>query len=374
LHTSITGSKLVWFACLLVYFLAGCSKSPIREVGPTNPPPPPPDDTTKITYEHGAFIINEGNYSWGNASVTYIDGTTDSVYQDIFKTANNRGLGDVAQSMKVMGDKGFIIVNNSNRIEVVSLKDFKTLATISGFNSPRYIEFVDSGKAYVTNMKRNISVVDLNSLTIVKNIPTPYWTEGLLKYGDYMYVTCIGSFNETSANRKAQMYIVDTRTDLIVDSVMMGKEPVSITVDRKDKIWVLCTGGYDNFEPPTLKRVDPAQRIVEKSFDFPSQQGVPSRLCMNPTHDTLYYLYNGVYQMPASAASLPTKALIPSAGRLFYGLAVHPKTGQVYVSDAIDYVQSGNVYKCSQSGGTLLHTYKAGRIPGSFCFTENSGK
>ena len=356
-------------ACLIVYFLAGCSKTPIREVKPGGS-----IDTTNLTYEQGVFVINEGNYDWANASVTYIANKSDSVYQNIFQYANNRGLGDVAQSMKIFGNKGFIVVNNSNTIEVVSLTNFKSIATINGFSSPRYLEFVDSTKAYVTNMQKNISVVDLKKMTVVKNIPTPYWTESLLHYGQYMFITCIGSFNAASADRKAQVYIVDTRTDMIIDSILMGKEPVSITVDRKNKIWVICTGGYDNYEAPTLKRIDPVLMIVDKSFTFPAQQGVPSRLCINPGGDTLYYIFGGVFQMPASATELPAAALIPANGHLFYGLAIHPGTGQVFVSDAVDYVQNGYVFRCSQSGGQFLHTYTAGRIPGSFCFISSSKK
>jgi len=347
--------------------MAGCSKEPIREK-PVDPPAPTPVDSTKTTFEHGVFVVNEGNYLSANASVTFIN-SNDTVYQDIFTTANNRGLGDVAQSMKVQGNKGFIIVNNSNRIEVVSLTDFKTITSITGFNSPRYIEFIDSTKAYVTNMRKNISVVDLNTMTIVKNIATPYWTESLLRYGQYMYVTCIGSFNETSAKRKSQVYIVDTKNDIIVDSILMGKEPVGITVDRKDKVWVLCTGGYDHVEAPSLRRIDPVLQVVEKSFTFPIQQGVPSRLCMNPTRDTLYYLYGGVFRMAASSTELPSAPLIPLNGHLFYALGIHPQTGEVYVSDAINYVQAGKVFRCSQSSGQLLYTYTVGRIPGSFCFT-----
>ncbi len=375
IHTVLPGSRLLSFICILLLLLAGCSKDPIREK-PVDPPspPPPPGDTTRVTYKHWIFVINEGNYSWANASVSYIDNTTDSVYQDIYQSANNHGLGDVAQSMKIMGNKGFIIVNNSNRIEVVSLTDFKTITSITGFDSPRYLEFVDSSKAYVTNMKKNISVVDLKSMTVVRTIPTPYWTENLLHYGQFMFVTCIGSFNEPSADRKAQVYIIDTRTDMITDSILMGKEPVSITVDRKDKIWVICSGGYDNFEAPTLKRIDPQLMVVDKSFTFPVQQGVPSRLCINPTGDTLYFINGGVFQMPANATELPASPLIPANGHLFYGLGIHPVSGQVYVSDAVNYVQSGYIFKCSQSNGQVIETYKAGRIPGSFCFTSSSAK
>jgi DNA-binding beta-propeller fold protein YncE len=369
IHRFITGSKLLVLVYLGVYVFTGCSKTPIREV----PPPVAPIDST-ITYNKGVFVINEGNFNWANASVSYIAGKTDVIYSDIYKVANDRALGDVAQSMNILGNRGFIVVNNSNKIEVVSLADFKSLATITGFNSPRYIGFVDSTKAYVTNMQRNISVVDLRKNVIAKTIATPYWTEGLLHFGNYMFVTCIGGFNQTTADRKSQVYIIDTRSDIIIDSLAMGKEPVSITVDRKNKIWVICTGGYNNYEAPTIKRIDPALMIVEKTFTFPVQQGVPSRLCINPSGDTLYFINGGVFQMPVSATELPSTALIQANGHLFYGLGIDPNTGEVYVSDAVNYTQNGYVYRCSQSSGQVLHTYTAGRIPGSFCFESFSKK
>lgn len=357
-------------ACAGIFVFSGCSK--VREVTP--PGTSGPIDTTHLTYNKGIFIINEGNFTWANASVTYIAGKSDSVYQDIYQAANDKALGDVAQSMNIIGNKGFIVVNNSNKVEVVSLTNFKSLATITGFNSPRYIEFVDSTKAYVTNMQKNISVVDLRKNVISKTIATPYWTEGLCHFGNYMFVTCIGSFNQSTADRKSQVYIVDTRSDIIVDSMAMGKEPVSIAVDRKNKIWVLCTGGYNNYEPPSIKRIDPALMIVEKTFNFPVQQGVPSRLCINSTGDTLYFINGGVFQMSVSSAELPATALIPANGHLFYGLGIDPNTGEVYVSDAVNYTQNGYVYRCSQSTGQVLRTFTAGHIPGSFCFESFSRK
>ena len=81
----------------------------------------------------------------------------------MFGRVNDRPLGDVAEAMKVYNMKGYIVVNNSNTVEVVSLPDFKSVKSITGFNSPRNIEFIDSNKAYVTNLLKDISVVDLNN-------------------------------------------------------------------------------------------------------------------------------------------------------------------------------------------------------------------
>jgi hypothetical protein len=360
--------KLICSLFVLTLLAGSCSKTPVREkiIDPA--------DTTKATtYESGIFVVNEGNYNWGNASVTFLDNKNNTVVQDIFTKSNSRSLGDVAESMTIANALGYLLVNNSNTIEVVSLKDFKSVKTITGLHSPRYLQIVDTNKAYATNLQNYISIIDLHTNSVTGTIKTTSWTESLIRYDKYMLVTSIGSFSATTALRKAQILVIDTETDAIVDSIHSGKEPIGIVIDKKQKVWVLCSGGYDNFEAPTLMRINPELRVVEKIFTFPDPRDVPSRLCMNPTGDTIYYLKGGVYQMPVTSTALPGQALINADGRHFYGLNVHPTTGRIYVTDAKDYVQNGTAYQYSVHGN-LIRQYTTGRIPGSFCFTENSIK
>lgn len=345
--------------------LFSCSKDPIRPQ-PDGQNPPIEDSTT---FSDGFFVINEGNFNWGNTSITYIDNATGTAHQNIFQEVNNRPLGDVAQSMKVMNNRGYIVVNASNRVEVVDLKDFKTITSITGFNAPRYIEFIDSTRAYVTNLYKDISVVDLEKMVITKTITTPEWTEGMVRYNQYMFITCIGNFSEPSSRRKAKLLIVDTKEDRITDSIQTATEPLAIVIDKKLKLWVLCSGGWDGYSSPVLIRVNPDLRQIEKSFVFPSTN-LPSRLDINPTRDTIYYLLDGIYQMPVTASELPTHPLISSGGHLFYGLAIHPVDGTIFATDAIDYVQPGYAFQFSSSTGAKIHEWGTGRIPGSFCFGE----
>lgn len=360
-------SKSVFFILLITAVLS-CSKSPIRETTTVNPPP------VNNSYQNGIFIVNEGNYNWGNASITFINPKDSTVEQDVFKTHNDRSLGDVAESMQAFNGKGFILVNNSNKIEVVSLKDFTSVKSITGFNSPRFMAIVDSTKAYVTNMQKDISVIDLTALTIKKSIFTGSWTESLIQFNNYLFVTSIGIMTDPSSRRNATILVIDTKSDQIMDSIKTGKEPICMVMDKKDKIWILCTGGYDHFEPPTLIRIDPSLRVVDKTFSFPNSDATPSRLCINAHKDTLYFLNNGVYQMPVSSTTIPSSPFIPADQHLFYGLDIQPSNGNIFVSDAKDYVQNGTVYQYNQLTGSLLRTFPAGRIPGSFCFTSESKK
>jgi hypothetical protein len=351
----------------LLLSTSACSKEPVREKK-TDP------DTSKVaSYAHGIFILNEGNYNWNNASVTFLDKTSHGVVQDIFAKANNRPLGDVAQSMTIAGNLGYILINNSNRIEVVTLANFKSVNTISGLHLPRYMQLVDSTRAYVTNLHNYISIINLNTNTVTGTIKTTGWTESLVRYDKYMLVASMGNFSKPSAQRRSQILFIDTATDVIVDSLQTGKEPVGVIMDKYGKVWVLCSGGYDYFEAPSLLRINPGLRVVEKVFTFTDAESVPGRLCMNPGGDTISYLMGGVFRMPVTATGLPLKPLISADNRLLYGLNIHPVTGHIYVSDVKDYIQNGTAYEYSASGN-LVAQFTTGRIPGSFCFTTDRDK
>jgi hypothetical protein len=357
------------FPLFVIIATISCNKSPIREDTTVVPPP-----VTTTTYRNGIFVVNEGNYNWGNASITFLNSADSSVQQDVFNLHNGRQLGDVAESMQAYADRGFIVVNNSNKIEVVSLKDFTSVKTITGFYSPRFMAIIDSTKAYVTNLQKGISIVDLSTLTVRKSILTASWTEAIIKYNNYVYVSAVGNFNDPSSRRDATILVIDSKSDMIVDSIKTGKEPICMVMDKKDKIWVLCTGGYDNYEPASLIRIDPILRIVDKTFSFPSSDATPSKLCINNHKDTLYFLNNGVFQMSVTSTAIPSQPLILSNGHLFYGLGIDPSNGNIYVSDAVDYVQNGIVYQYDQVTASPLRSFTAGRIPGSFCFTPSAKK
>ncbi len=221
----------LYSSLVFIFCSTSCSKDPVREKTIED------SDTTGITagYNDGIFVINEGNYNWGNASVTYLDNKTNKAVQSVFRKSNGRGLGDVAQSMKIIGNLGYIVVNNSNYIEVVSVKDFKSVKSIQGLFYPRYLEVIDSNKAYVTNLQNNISVIDLQNNSVSGSIKTSTWTENLVLYEKHMLVASIGDFSKPSFQRKAQILKIDIQTDSIVDSLATGKEPIGIVIDKEKK-------------------------------------------------------------------------------------------------------------------------------------------
>ena len=74
-----------------------------------------------------------------------------------------------------------------------------------------------------------------------------------------------------------------------------------------------------------------------------------------------------IYKMSVDANELPETPFIASEGRLFYNLKVDPQSGELYVTDAKNYVQNGDLLRYS-ADGTLLGAYELGIIPSYMLF------
>lgn len=308
---------------------------------------------------NGVYITNEGNFGFGNAKISYYNISNATVNEDLFEPANGYSLGDVCQSMRIFNGKIYLVINNSNKIVIVNPQTFVVQGTISGFSSPRYFLPVSNNKAYVSDLYSNhINIVNLSTNTISGTIPCNGWTEEMyLTYGK-AYITNQGS---------NYVYVINTLNDQMEDSILLSYSSNSIVEDKNGKLWILCGGSQSNSIYAGLYRVNPINNQLEASFPFPSLNDHPWRLKMNPSNDTLYFLNNGVYRMSIQSGFLPTAAFIPQASSNFYGLGIDPSTGVIYVSDAIDYVQKGMIYRY-RVNGTLINTFLAGIIPGDFYF------
>ncbi len=307
----------------------------------------------------GVFITCEGNFMWDNASLSYYDPETREVENDIFLRANGMKLGDVAQSMTLHDGKGYLVVNNSGVIYVIDPATFRITGLIEEVVSPRYIHFVDEQTAYVTDLyDPRISVVDTRTNRIRSRIDMNGHrsTEQMVQVGNRLFVNCWSYDNK--------ILVVDTQTERLVDSLTVGWQPNSLLLDGNGKLWT-ATDGRDG-EAPALWRIDPATREIERRFELPADTP-PSKLTLDERNNRIYFIARDVWRIEADAESLPATPFLPYAGTLYYGLGVDPDTAELYVADAIDYVQHAAVYRFSPDG-QAVDTLRVGIIPGSFCF------
>ncbi|MCA6364124.1 MAG: hypothetical protein IM638_13890 [Bacteroidetes bacterium] len=327
---------LLLFGALLLLFTA-CKQDPLPE--------PQPVPVSGIQPGQGVFITCEGNFMFGNSSVHYWKTGDTTCSGDLFQAANNRLLGDVCQSITVIGNRGYVVVNNSGKVEVVEMDDFKSIATINGFTSPRYLLPVSTTKAYVSDLYANqIAVVDLAGNQLSGSIPLPGKTGKMLLHNGEVFVT-------NSANNK--LYVINAQTDVVTDSILLADGAGSIVQDAAGKLWVLCSGNWQGTSSGMLARINPATHQVEQSWSLPPSSGA-KELCVNAQGTTLYFLQNGVRAMLITDQQLPAQAFIAQGQRNYYALASLPN-GELMVSDAVDFVQRSYIYRYSASGAELQH-------------------
>lgn len=326
------------------------------------------DFKVRPEYGQGLFIANEGNFQYGNASLSYHDIESGITENEVFFRANDQKLGDVAQSMTLHEGTLWVVVNNSHVIFAVDPVTFKEKGRITGFTSPRHIHFISDEKAYVTQLwDSRIFIVNPKKYTVTGYIETGMEqtrgsTEQLVSYGNEVIVNC-WSYQSTILK-------IDTGTDSITDRLEVGIQPVAMAMDRNGKLWVLTDGGYEGspagYERPTLKRIDPERFSIEKTFTFYGEER-PYALETSPEKDCLYYINGDVWKMPVDSEELPQYPFIKTRGTKYYSLGVCPYNSDIFVADAIDWQQKGIVYRYSPDG-KLLHKFRAGIIPGSFCW------
>ena len=356
--------RLPWMGAILVLQVS-CSKEPVEINGPD------------IAVTQGVFIVNEGNFNQDNASLSYFDYSSGQLFNQVFFAANGAPLGDVAQSMIIHKQRAYVILNNSGKIYVMDPSDLLFIDKIAGLSSPRNILFVDDRKAYITDLySKSIHIYDEGTNKITGEIGvdngSPYnqhSTEQLVKYGDFVFVTCWSYDNK--------ILVIDTETDLLVDSIEVGKQPNSIVLDQNNKLWVLSDGGNPGSaygqEPASLSRINPGERKVEVTWQFTDMNSSPTDLCLNGTLDTLYYIDGGIYQVAVQESELPDSPVIQAGNHSFYSLDVDPYLNILYLGDAVDYQQNGWVYRYTPSGAAI-DSFQVGLLPGDFCFWQKDSQ
>ena len=338
---------------LVIMALSSCKKDSIEDIYVAG------------NYEDGYFVTNEGNFGTGNGSISFVD-EYGYIENDVFASVNSFALGDVVQSMSIINNHAYILVNNSSKIEVASIDSMISVATIN-VSQPRYMVKVSDEKAYVTDWGINgVQVIDLATNTVSSTIGCGTGPEGITAANGFAYVCNIGGWGLDST-----VSVINSSTDVLESTLNVGDKPNSVVVDANGAVWVL-TGGYTEYDANWNVISETAGNLVkivgnaiEVTYTFPVGNH-PEDLIINDAGNTLYYSDGSwtkeVYAFNVNDTELSTTPII---SRSFYALGFND--GFIYGTDAVDYVQSGWSHKYS-SNGSSIDSVQVGVIPGGYCF------
>ena len=326
----------------------------------------------------GYFIVNEGAYNKGTTSISFYDRETKTITNNVFAAANGRPLGDQTQSMTIFNGQGYILVQNSAKIEVININTFESIASIDeGLPGPRHFAGVSTQKGYVSDWGKDgvtgtVKVIDLEKNQVTKTIAAGQGTNQMLLLGDRLFVT-----NSGGLGRDNTIKVINTDTDEIEQTIEVADNPNSLRADTDGNIWI-ASSGHTSFDPMTFEIIPgestPAaiikldakgKELLRLSYDKVGFSQSASCLSIDPSGETLYYLYEGkIYSMAFDATALPEK---PFAAKDYYGLSIDPFDQTVIGFEAPTFTSNGNMDIYSGSG-ELLSTYIVGIGPNSAAF------
>jgi hypothetical protein len=346
--------RIIVYLFIASLILFSCSKS---DPGPVINNKIPPFLRGK-----GIYLLNEGNFTHGNGSLSFYSYDSAKLYNHVFLQINERPLGDVPNSINIFNNKAYIIVNNSGTVEITDRESLQSVKTVTGLVSPRNMAFVNNTKAYITSLySKSVTILDLNQMSVSGSINIGRTSESISIINEKAIIS-----NWMSGK---MIFVVNTLTDMLIDSIEVAREPESMIIDKNKTIWVLCNGGYTRENFAELISIEPLTLKIVKRLTFPAKTDSPLCLQVDGAGETLYYLDKGVRKMNINDAALPSTAFISESSHLFYKLFVNPYNGDIFLTDAVDYQDKGYLMHYNKEGA-LLDTFEAGTIPGNMCFKQ----
>ena len=340
---------------------------------------------TMHTEVQGFYLLNEGNMGSNKATLDYYDYTTATYKRNIFAEANpdiTQGLGDVGNDLRIYGNRLYAVINCSNLIEVM---DATTAKHIGQINIPncRYLAFAD-GYGYCTSYAGPVQIgntqigyvakFDTATLRIVDTCHVGFQPDGLEVVGNRLYVANSGGY--LAPDYDSTLSVIDLASFKQVATIPVAPNLHRVQADHLGQLWVSSRGDY--FDTPS--------RLFCLSLSSTTNSldtlNIPvSNFCI--LGDSLYYIsteysyetYEDVISygiVDIRTHQLLTTYLITDGTTLVkpYGIAVHPTTREIYITDAGNYVTPGMLY-CFSPQGDFKWSVRTGDIPSAICFLWN---
>lgn len=349
-----------------------------------------PDPDTSI---RGFYLVNEGNMGSNKCTLDYFDYFTGLYARNFYAERNPnviKELGDVGNDIGIYGSKLYVVVNCSHKVEVLDSRTGTRLGQVDIPNC-RYVRFY-RGKAYVSSYvgpvlidpdapKGAVYEVDTTSLKVTRKVSVGYQPEEMEIVDDYMYVANSGGYRVPNYdNTVSVIQMVDFKQ---VQQIPVGINLHRLKKDRYNKLWVTSRGDYQS-RPSRMyvldKRRGYNQMIVTDTLPF----GVSN---MAIRGDSLYFYstewnnYTQSNTITYGIVDVRTKQLVSNNFitdgtekeiTIPYGIAVHPETGDILVTDAKNYVSSGTLY-CFDRQGRKKWSVRTGDIPAHITFLKREG-
>lgn len=341
------------------------------------------DDTPKRPNEGGEeevntdpklFILNEGQMGMNNSTIDMLNLVDFAYTQNAYGAANPSvvlELGDTGNDLALADGKLYAVINGSHKVEVINAENCEHMGAIN-ISSPRYA-VAHGDYLYVSswvggdNNQGSVMKVDIASSEVVGTLGVGIHPEQMAVLDGKLYVT--SSQDYATGEYDNQLYVVDLSTFRVDGTIELGVNQTQIAAVN-GKLYVVSAGNYADV-PSSIYVVNPT------TGEYTHVDVRATKLAVGGQNGyVLATTYDENWIPTTTVSRLDLKTMVVTDLKLDkfdeietpYTLAVDPKDGTLYVSDACDYTTSGYVNAYNPITGERLAKYKAGVLPGHFVF------
>lgn len=333
----------------------------------------------------GFYLVNQGNQGSNKARLDFLNFHNGFYIRDVFTEYNPevvKGLGDTGNDVQVYKGKVFVVVNGSHKVEIMDAYSMKRLAQVDVPNC-RFIAF-DGNHAYVTSyvakdkealktQKGALYCIDLDTYKVTGQVTVGYQPEQLVIRDGKAYVANSGGYVAGNDNTVS---VVDLKSMKVEYNIEVAVNLELMLVDAEGTIWVSSRGNYVDVSS-TLNY------LVKKGdkYELGGSVNVPVS-SMALAGDKIYVI--GLTYIPPTWKPTTTYNIVNAKTRELesgsfitdgtesdittaFTVTVNPGNGDIYVTDAKDYVSSGTLH-CYTGAGKHKWSVRTGDIPARIAF------
>lgn len=333
----------------------------------------------------GIYLVNQGNQGSNKARLDFLNFHNGFYIRDVFTEYNPevvKGLGDTGNDVQVYKGKVFVVVNGSHKVEIMDAYSMKRLAQVDIPNC-RFIAF-DGNHAYVTSyvakdkealktQKGALYRIDLDTYKVTGQVNVGYQPEQLVIMDGKAYVANSGGY---VAGYDDTVSVVDLKSMKVDYDIKVAVNLELMLVDADGVIWVSSRGNYSDVSSTLnylVKKGDKYELGGSVNVPVSSMALAGDKIYVigstytPPTWEltTTYNIVNAKTRKLESGSFITdgTESDIATA----FTVTVNPGNGDIYVTDAKDYVSSGTLH-CYTGSGKHKWSVRTGDIPGRIAF------
>lgn len=372
-------TKSLLIAILTAAMTVSCSDEPQQIITATGEYIP---EATSAPGLLGFYVLNEGNMGSNKCTLDYFNYKNKSYIHNIYTEQNPSQaleLGDVGSDIAIFGDKLYIAVNGSHKVEVLDAKTAVRIGKVD-VSSPRYLAY-DGNWVFVSSYvggidgRGSVVKIDPKTLKVVATCSVGYQPEEMVVADGKVYVA--NSVNMTFDTYDNTISVVDIKSFEKVADIESAINMHHLRLDEFGNMWATSRGNY--YDVPSsivLLQKKGGEYTRISTLDYGC-----SNLAVNK--DKMYYYavtYDASWNALNSffAATIGVNGMIGNPVSILgsvelsdistpYCIVVRPDGEEIFITDAKNYVSSGELM-CFSVTGDLKWSVKTGDIPGHIAF------